>query len=402
MALTVSFRKAYWFFAACGALYFVFISLLTNTWIQRHVLYLHKIHTSWWEDPNTPEQFGFLKNQVQPFNISTPDGEILYAWHILPITKYVASEKILVSSADDQAAYDIKNAFDLLSKNPSSRLVIYFHGNAGTVSQGWRPDTYRALSAAAGGVHVLAVDYRGFGHSTGTPDEQGLILDGISTVQWAMDTAKIPSDRIALVGASLGTAVATAVAEHFVVKSQIEFAGTVLVAPFSDIPTLLQTYSFGGIIPVLSPLKPYPKLQKLFLRYVRDTWNTTSRLADLIRRSQRINVYLIHSKNDFEIFWKHTEALFYASANATSPSGLSRKQIDGVKLHQDLQEGGLVESWNADGTKRITKQIVRYGGHNRLATYSCVVRAVHRIFELENEENEWKMQPSLHAEGYLD
>lgn len=177
-----------------------------------------------------------------------------------------------------------------------------------------------------------------------------------------MDTAKIPAHRVALVGASLGTAVATAVAEHFVVASQIEFAGVVLVAPFSDIPTLLLTYSIGGFIPILSPLKPYPKLQKLFLRYVRDTWDTSSRLANLLRRSQKVKLYFIHSKNDFEISWKHTEALFYASVNATSPSGLSYKQIDGSKAHQDLQEGGSVESWNASGTKKISKQIVRYGG----------------------------------------
>ncbi|KAL9025371.1 MAG: hypothetical protein Q9196_005789 [Gyalolechia fulgens] len=313
-------------------------------------------------DPNIPEQFGFLRNQVQPFNISTPDGEVLYAWHVLPIAKYTTNEKALVNGRDDQAARTSTIALDLLSKDPASRLVIYFHGNAGTVSQGWRPDTYRALSSgAADKVHVLAIDYRGYGYSTGTPGEHGLILDSISAVRWAMDTAKIPPHRIALVGASLGTAVATAVAEHFVVASQIEFAGIVLVAPFSDIPTLLLTYSIGGFIPILSPLRPYPKLQKLLLRYVRDTWDTSSRLANLVRRSQNVKLYLIHSKNDFEIHWKHTEALFYASANATSPSGLSYKQIDGVKFRQDLQEGGLVESWNADGTKKISKQIVRYG-----------------------------------------
>ncbi|KAL8932958.1 MAG: hypothetical protein Q9216_006592, partial [Gyalolechia sp. 2 TL-2023] len=269
---------------------------------------------------------------------------------------------VLVDGRASRALRTNNVAFDLLTKDPASRLVVYFHGNAGTVTQGWRPDTYRALSSGgADKIHVLAIDYRGFGHSTGSPNEEGLILDGISAVRWAMDTAKIPPDRIALVGASLGTAVATAVAEHFAIASHVNFAGVVLVAPFSDIPALLLTYSIGGFIPILSPLKPYPKLQKLFLRFVRDTWDTSSRLANLVRRSEMVKLYLIHSKNDFEIFWKHTEALFYTSTNATSPSGLSRKQIDGVKFHQDLQEGGLLESWNAGGTKKISKQIVRYG-----------------------------------------
>ncbi|KAL8996916.1 MAG: hypothetical protein Q9169_003675 [Polycauliona sp. 2 TL-2023] len=187
----------------------------------------------------------------------------------------------------------------------------FVHGNAGTVAQGWRTDTYRSLSSAAPDrIHVLAVDYRGFGLSTGTPDEQGLITDGIATVQWAMDVAKIPPERIALVGQSLGTAVAAAVAEHFVRMSGLEFPGVVLIAAFSDMPTLLLTYSI---------------------------------------------------KDDFEILWKHSEALFYAAANATSASGLSIKQMEAARFRQDLHEGGSIESWNADGMKRITKQIVRYG-----------------------------------------
>lgn len=255
------------------------------------------------------------------------------------------------------------------------------------MAQGWRTDTYRAISSGASDkIHVLAIDYRGFGYSTGAPDEQGLITDGIAAVQWAMDVAHIPPHRIALVGQSLGTAVAVAVAEHFVRVSQIEFAGVVLVAAFSDMPALLLTYSVKGVIPILSPLRSYPALQRFFSRYLQDTWHTSSRITSLIGRSRKVNLHLIHSKNDFEISWKHSEALFYAAANATSPSGLSMKQIDGVKFHQDLQEGGLFDSWNAEGTKRISKQIVQYGGklkviqndievlrlllgHNRLAAY---------------------------------
>ena len=237
------------------------------------------------------------------------------------------------------------------------------HGNAGTVSQGWRTDTYRALSTGATGkIHILAIDYRGFGYSTGSPTEQGLIMDGVAAVRWALDVAKLPPHRIALVGASLGTAVATAVAEHFVRSSQVELAGIVLIAPFSDLPSLLLTYTIGGLIPILSPLKSYPALQRFFLGYLKDTWQTSARLASLIRRSHKVNLHLIHSKNDFEIPWKQSESLFYASANATSSSGLSFKHIDGVKLRQDLQEGGSIESWNAGGTKKISKHIVYHGG----------------------------------------
>ncbi|KAL8669468.1 MAG: hypothetical protein Q9168_005941 [Polycauliona sp. 1 TL-2023] len=363
MARGISLKQAYWFLAACGALYITFVSILCIPWAQKHALYAHRVHTMWWQGLDKPEQFGFLKNQVQPLHITTPDGEVLFAWHVLPIAKYIDNEEHLVKEQNISATqFTDSKGFDLLSKDPHSRLVVNFHGNAGTVAQGWRTDTYRSLSSGAPDkIHVLAVDYRGFGLSTGTPDEQGLITDGIATVQWAMNVAKIPPERIVLVGQSLGTAVAAAVAEHFARVSRVEFAGVVLIAAFSDMPTLLLTYSIKGLIPILSPLRPYPKLQKFFSGFLRDKWNTSARITSLVQKSEKVNLHLIHSKDDFEILWKHSEALFYAAANATSAAGLSIKQMEAVKLRQDLDEGGSVETWNVDGQKKIAKQIVRYG-----------------------------------------
>ncbi len=238
------------------------------------------------------------------------------------------------------------------------------HGNAGTVSQGWRTDTYRSLSSGSTTkIHVLTVDYRGFGYSTGTPTEEGLITDGVALVDWALNVANIPPERIVLLGQSLGTAVATAVAEHFVMRSpQIEFAGVVLAAPFSDIPTLMLTYSAGGIVPILSPLRGYPRLQKWFLEYVRDTWNTSMRLANFVKRSQSVHLTLIHSRNDYDIPWKHSDALFYVAANATTEVGMTEKEVNKVKTTLDLGEAGWVNTWNAGGYKKIRQEILFHGG----------------------------------------
>ncbi|KAI4199081.1 MAG: hypothetical protein LQ350_004836 [Teloschistes chrysophthalmus] len=346
-----------------------------------------------------------IKNQVQPFSIQTLDSETLYAWHVLPIAKYAANQQALVSERTDSAR-SFKNsvAFDLLSTDPTSRLVIYFHGNAGTVAQGWRTDTYRALSSGASDkIHVLAIDYRGFGYSTGTPDEQGLVKDGVATVRWAMDAANIPPDRIILVGQSLGTAVAAAVAEHYVQESQVEFAGTVLVAAFSDLPTLLLTYSIGGIVPILSPLRPYPSLQRFFSRYLRDTWLTSTRVENLVRMSQKVNLHLFHSRDDFEIPWKHSETLFYAAANATSSTSLSSKHINGVKFQQDLQEGGIIESWNAGGMKKISKHIVRYGGKRQNAAKREADQPFQlRILQAKMTEESKLIDPAVNAEAVQD
>lgn len=54
--------------------------------------------------------------------------------------------------------------------------------------------------------HVLTIDYRGFGHSTGSPTEAGLIVDGVSLVDWVMTVAGIPAERIVILGTLLSKA----------------------------------------------------------------------------------------------------------------------------------------------------------------------------------------------------
>jgi abhydrolase domain-containing protein 12 len=53
---------------------------------------------------------------------------------------------------------------------------------------------------------VLAVDYRGFGDSTGVPSQEGLVQDGIASWNWLTDNGAAPSD-VVIMGQSLGTAV---------------------------------------------------------------------------------------------------------------------------------------------------------------------------------------------------
>ncbi|KAI9765693.1 MAG: hypothetical protein M1835_007337 [Candelina submexicana] len=369
MAIASIFKKAYLALVAGGALYFIFLGLLSQPWIQRHALYAHKLHSAWWQDPNTPEQFGFAsntssaENQVSRFNLSTPDGKTLYAWHILPLGLYAKHQAALSRQPEEHPQYSGSLPFKLLRENAQSRLVINFHGNAGHVGQGWRTDTYRAISSGSTEhIHVLTFDYRGFGRSSGSnPTEEGLITDGIAAVTWALEVAGIPLERIVLLGQSLGTAVATAVAEHFA-ASKIEFLGVVLVAGFTDIPSLLLTYSIAGIIPILSPLRPYPVLQKWFSRRIYDTWETATRLRHFVRISHRVRLYLIHATNDFDIPWRHSDSLFYAAVNGTSDEGISAQEVDALKVNHQLGAAGWTNTWDAGGQKIIRQEIMRYGG----------------------------------------
>lgn len=155
------------------------------------------------------------ENQVIPFSLKTCDGESLYAWHILPLSLYSQHEASLTEGAEGSGfCSDITKTenFRLLREDPDSKLVIScknslrlcqlcliraVHGNAGHVAQGVRPATYHALTDTSR-YHVLAIDYRGFGRSTGSPTEKGVILDAVTTVNWAVNVAGVPPERIGM------------------------------------------------------------------------------------------------------------------------------------------------------------------------------------------------------------
>ena len=55
---------------------------------------------------------------------------------------------------------------------------------------------------------MLLFDYRGYGRSSGRPDEQGTYLDAEAAYRWLAEKKKVPADRIVIHGESLGGAVA--------------------------------------------------------------------------------------------------------------------------------------------------------------------------------------------------
>jgi pimeloyl-ACP methyl ester carboxylesterase len=235
--------------------------------------------------------------------------------------------------------------------------------NAGTVAQGWRTDSYRALSdGSTSNIHILAIDYRGFGYSTGFPTEEGIITDGVAAVDWAMQVAKVPSDHIVIVGQSLGTAVTIGVVERFANRG-IDFAGVVLIAGFTNMSNLLIEYAIAGYIPLLSPLRLYPKLQKFLISYVVDTWQSSTRLVNIVRLSKKFRLFIIHAKDDYEIPWAQSEGLFAAAANATTDGGMDVALFKKMKARStvDMGNGAFISTWKASENKIIREEILACG-----------------------------------------
>jgi abhydrolase domain-containing protein 12 len=219
------------------------------------------------------------ENQVVPFRITSKDGERLFAWLIAPLGVYARNSDAFIQ---EKTGTDVEHtlAWRLLRDDPEARLLIYFHGNSATLAQERRTIEYRSYSAGASEkMFVLAFDYRGFGISTGDPSESGLLNDAEAVVDWALNTCLIPPERIVLLGHSLGTAVVSGIAHRYATNLGIEFAGLILCAAFTNAGNAFSSYSIGGIVPVLAPVKVFPAFRAWFARRMVDTWRSDDRLA---------------------------------------------------------------------------------------------------------------------------
>lgn len=235
--------------------------------------------------------------------------------------------------------------------------------NSGHLAQMIRTDAYHTLTDTSD-YHLLAIDYRGFGKSTGVPSENGLIQDGVAAVNWARDIAGIPSHRIVIMGQSLGTAVTSAVAEHFAMQG-IEFAGIILVAGFSDMQTLLTTYMGAGVIPILSPVRAIPPLLRFFQRFIVDKWKSAERLANVVSTTRnRLRLTLIHAKNDRNIMCHESDTLFRYAAGATAGEDLTAEKFVSWKEERTKRkdDGSFVTIAMAKPDIVIRQELLRYGG----------------------------------------
>ena len=67
----------------------------------------------------------FTENQVTPFNFTTPDHEIIYAWHVMPLGLYAKHEAQILQQPPGCADDITKTmAFQLLRDDPDSKLII--------------------------------------------------------------------------------------------------------------------------------------------------------------------------------------------------------------------------------------------------------------------------------------
>lgn len=134
----------------------------------------------------------------------------------VPLTAGTAFKEVFFQTADGQTivAWTVE-------PRPGKPVILYFHGNGGNFAYG-RIEKLRALTADGSG--LFAINYRGYGGSTGSPTEAGLHMDADAAYDAA--AARYGADRLVGYGESLGTGVMTQLAARKPLKA------VVLEAPF--------------------------------------------------------------------------------------------------------------------------------------------------------------------------
>nr|KMM69643.1 abhydrolase domain-containing protein 13 [Coccidioides posadasii RMSCC 3488] len=224
---------------------------------QNDIIYPRNFPAGSRTDVPKPSEFGML--DFENLRIPTPDGEILSAFFIRPPIK------------------DVKPKL----------TALLFHGNAGNI--GHRNPIAEVLGKILN-CNVLMLEYRGYGLSTGTPDENGLKIDAQTGLDYLRQRPETRDTKILVYGQSLGGAVSiNLVARN---QDQGDIAGLILENTFLSIRRL---------IPSVFPAAKYmtrlchqqwasedmlPKIQDipiLFLSGLKDEIIPASHMAELYK-----------------------------------------------------------------------------------------------------------------------
>ena len=160
-----------------------FFILFTTYFFQRNLLY-HPNENNYFGDP--------LLVSVEKVKIKTHDNIELLSW------------------------YHNKNISDY-------KTILFLHGNAGSLENRiHKINHFKDIN-----INFLLVAWRGFNGNKGKPTERGLYEDARSAVKW-LNSKGISENNIIIYGESLGTGVATEIAQNK------NFAGIILESPFTS------------------------------------------------------------------------------------------------------------------------------------------------------------------------
>lgn len=185
--------------------------------------------------------------------------------------------------------------------SPPRGAIVYFHGNAENV----RTHINGVLWLVEAGYQIVAFDYRGYGKSGGTPDIAGVNEDGLAILDAAFRMAGVDQGRVAVLGQSLGGAVAIYAAANSPWKKDIK--ALVVDSAFAGYQRVVRDKLIAGIITF--PLA-WPASWTVEDGYSPERW---------IGSVATVPVIVIHGTKDAIVPFSHGELLYRL---AKEPKGL--------------------------------------------------------------------------------
>jgi uncharacterized protein len=252
--------------AVLAVLLFVYVGLAAMLYFtQRSMMYFPEtIHTS-------PAEAGLP--EAEEISLNAADGVRIVGWHVAP--------------RDGQP------------------VILYLHGNGGALR--YRVERFHRLIKE--GVGLVAIEYRGYGGSEGSPSEAGLFAD--AEAAYAFAASRYRPDQLVLWGESLGTGVAVYLA------AEKPVGRVILEAPFTSTAAVAaQRYWF---MPVRLLMK--------------DQFRSDERIANV-----SAPVLILHGLNDRTVPYAMGEQMFdLAKGNKHIV-----RFIDGG--HEDLDQYGALHA----------------------------------------------------------
>ncbi len=202
----------------------------------------------------------------------------------VPPTSLLSARKVHYRSADGVELF----AYVVGDCRAAHTLMIAFHGNA-DVARWLVPWATRAAHVAD--ACVMLPEYRGYDGLGGSPSYAASGLDASAALEFARETLHVSPDNLVLFGFSLGTAIATELAQNSSPR------GLVLEAPFTSARAMAARMFVPGL----------PALWNLIARV---QFNTLARV-----RALRTRVWVAHGDRDRVIPVEMGQEVFAASAN---------------------------------------------------------------------------------------
>jgi pimeloyl-ACP methyl ester carboxylesterase len=175
-----------------------------------------------------------------------PDGSITeykfnnfddWEWdYRVPADMVVADSMVHLFTLDSKAPDEASptkiyaNYVGDMARIATDTVILYCHGNASHMDGYWQRQMLLANTGWKHRYGVMALDYRGYGLSEGSPTEAGLYADVDACIRFLADMG-LTGDRLVLYGFSMGSAPATELTAH---PRSLTPGWLILEAPFAS------------------------------------------------------------------------------------------------------------------------------------------------------------------------